>query len=454
MLSTPDLSNVTTVLQGLLDQAVQNAGIQPLPGLDVSKIAPTSCDSPEVVRNTDGQCYISLYLLHVGRDPFWRNTPPSGPRPQPNSAQLLSLNLSYLLTAYCEKNFALEQRAMSIALQAIHSNPIMNATTATGTKIDPLWPDLPNGEFVVSIEADTIEEMSRLWQAFTVPIRLSALIKASVIFISSQKSAPPPEPPPSTTNLSVTPFAIQPALPNLAPTLSAGFSQQTPPLPAGTALAQLTPAIGPLVVVGGVPAPRPGTTTPLFGSYVVIAGNALDLADAASVYLSAPGSATLWDVTGWRQGITPDELILALPDVYAAPAGSPLTETPPPGIYNLGVGSGGVINSNLITIAIAPRVDGVTTPPQLTAVAPSKVFTVNGAGFIPSGPSGGVTLALGAAALTRSLTAPPPAGGFTVDAAGATITFVASNALAVGTYPLLLAVNGVAASIGWLAVVK
>ena len=68
-------------------------------------------------------------MLHIGRDPYWRNTPVSGPRPQLNNAQPLSLNLSYLLTAYCEKDFVLEQRAMSIALQAIHSNPIMTQTT-------------------------------------------------------------------------------------------------------------------------------------------------------------------------------------------------------------------------------------------------------------------------------------------------------------------------------------
>ena len=52
---------------------------------------------------------------------------------------------------------------MSVALQAIHGNPIMSATTAPFPAGDNIWSDLPNGEFVISIEADTIEEMSRLW---------------------------------------------------------------------------------------------------------------------------------------------------------------------------------------------------------------------------------------------------------------------------------------------------
>jgi hypothetical protein len=448
MWSTPDLSNVTLVLQDLLNNAVQAAGIA---GLAVGKIAPTSCDSPEIFRtnNSTGQCVLTLYLLHVGRDPYWRNTPVSGPRPQLNNAQPLSLNLSYLLTAYCDKDFQTEQLAMSIALQAIHCNPIMSATTAPFPAGDNTWSDLPNGEFVISIEADTIEEMSRLWQAFTVPIRLSALIKASVVFVSPLVLTSPPYPPPSTANLAVGPFALQPTPPAMAPTLTAGYGQQNPPVLPGTTLAQLAPGIGPLVAVGGVPAPQPGTTAPLFGSYVVIAGNALDLADAASVYLGVPGSAMLWDVTAWRQGITPGELILALPDVYAAPTGSPLTATPPPGIYNVGVGSGGVLSSNPVPLAIAPRVDGVANPPLLSANA-AKVFTVSGAGFMPAT---AVTLALGTVALAFSPAAVPAAGGFSVNATGTTIVFIAPTTLAAGSYPLLLAVNGVAAGIGWLAVV-
>ena len=124
--STPDLSEITLVLKALLDKAIQNSS---LPAGNIT----TSCDSPETAR-TAGQCFLTLYMLHVGRDPYWRNTPVSGPRPQLNNAQPLSLSLSYLLTAYCEKDFVLEQRAMSIALQAIHSNPIMTKTLISGRR--------------------------------------------------------------------------------------------------------------------------------------------------------------------------------------------------------------------------------------------------------------------------------------------------------------------------------
>ena len=193
--STPDLSEITLVLKALLDKAIQNSS---LPAGNIT----TSCDSPETAR-TAGQCFLTLYMLHVGRDPYWRNTPVSGPRPQLNNAQPLSLSLSYLLTAYCEKDFVLEQRAMSIALQAIHSNPIMTKTLIQAD--DPSSPLASNCEFLVSIEADTIEEMSRLWQAFIVPIRLSALIRASVVFIAPDSPTVVPFVPPSVANLAVSP---------------------------------------------------------------------------------------------------------------------------------------------------------------------------------------------------------------------------------------------------------
>ena len=116
--STPDLADITNVIKGLLQTALDSA----VPSASNVKI---SCNSPDSARTSDGYCHLTLYLLHVGRDPYWRNTPVNGQRPQLNNAQPLSLNLSYLLTAWHDTDFASEQRAMSIALQAMHSQPIV-----------------------------------------------------------------------------------------------------------------------------------------------------------------------------------------------------------------------------------------------------------------------------------------------------------------------------------------
>jgi hypothetical protein len=420
MWSTPDLSDVSVVLKGLLEEAIQTSQLQQANNIKVS------CDSPETVRAANSQCHLTLYLLHIGRDPNWRNTPVKGPRPQLNSAQPLSLNLSYLLTAYCEKDFALEQRAMAIALQAIHTNPIMNKDT---TPTDPSWSALPDGEFVISIEADTIEEMSRLWQAFTVPIRLSALIRASVIFIAPQLTISPPYPRPSIANLAVAPEPV--AAP--APTLSAGVGQQTPPQPPHATLGDVTASIGPLVGVGG------GT--------LAIAGNALGLSGLTDVFLSAPGGPT-WDVTqNWRQAGADSELNLLLPAAYSDPAVTPPPgATPLPGLYNLTVG-GGAVRSNAIPLVIAPRVDGVTVPPKLTLNA-AGVYPIKGGGFIPDGAK--TLLAIGATKLTYTSAAAPSAGEFTVDGGGVNIAFLPPAMMAKGAYPVLLSVNNVPASAGWV----
>jgi hypothetical protein len=134
--STADLSDITAVLTGLV-QAALNAAVPSASNIKISNNSPDA-------RTSDSYCHLTLYLLHVGRDPYWRNTPVAGPRGQLNSAQPLSLNLSYLLTAWHDTDFASEQRAMTIALQAIHSQPIVN--TAVIQK-DGLSQYLPNGEF-------------------------------------------------------------------------------------------------------------------------------------------------------------------------------------------------------------------------------------------------------------------------------------------------------------------
>lgn len=421
--STTDLSDITQVVLGLVQYAISNSHMG---NVNVSAV------SPETARKDSSQCQLTLYLLHVGRDPYWRNAPVDGPRPQLNSAQPLSLNLSYLLTAWCDADFAKEQRAMSIALQAIHSQPIVTQTVMQQNQVPP-W--LPEGEFTMSIEADTIDEMSRLWQAFTVPIRLSALIRVGVVFIAPAATPPTPELPPTVANLSVAP--VPTAAPTL-PLLFAGAGQNFPPVLPVSDPAQVTASNGPLIAVGG------GT--------LAIAGNGLDLAQAATLFLGVPGTATQWDVTAWRQGkIQSGRLDLSLPAAYADPASA--TPTPPgamplPGLYNLAVGSAAPV-SNAIPLAIAPRVDNVAIPPLLQPN--NGIYAIAGAGFVPAS----TIVALGTMPLAQAAGPTPLAGEFTVTAAGTAISFMLPNPKPPpGSYPVLIQVNGVAAEPGWIVQVS
>jgi hypothetical protein len=425
MWSTPDLADITHVLRGLLEQAIQSSTL----GQGKIKV---HCDSPETARNTHDDCHLTLYLLHVGRDPVWRNTPLQGVKPQLNRAQPLSLNLSYLLTAWSDKDFATEQLAMSIALQTLHSNAIVTNKIIVAHNLEQ-W--LPQGEFVVSIEADTIEEMSRLWQAFTVPMRLSALIRASVIFIAPVDPLDPPSIPPYTANLSVAPDPIAPLDPlsPLPPLLARGFSQQTAPLAPNAGPSTTTANQGPLIATAG--------------GFLQVSGNSLDTTGASDVFLSVPGTAVEWKVTPWRQpDVMSGELTLGLPIAYADPAVQPPpAATPLPGFYNLTVGTG-TARSNAIAIAVAPSLDTKDNPPPVLPKPASGPYVINGAGFVASSAT---KLSLGATPL-GFVAGAPSAGKFSVDPTGAQILFVPPAATPPGYYPLLLSVNAVAATTGWV----
>jgi len=420
--SASDLSAITQVVLGLVTSAIQSAdhSLQ-LNNVNVSAV------SPEAARKDSSKCQLTLYLLHVGRDPYWRNTPPTGPRPRLNSAQPLSLNLSYLLSAWHDQDVIIEQRAMSVALQAIHSQPIVTLKAMQ----DPSLPK--GGEFTMSIEADTIDEMSRLWQAFTVPIRLSALIRVGVVFIDPTKTPDTPKLPPTAANLSVAPNPTSNAV---KPLLFAGNGQSFGPVPSDADPAQVTATNGPLIAVGG--------------GDLAILGNGITPALAPDVFLGVPGTATEWKVTSWRKDTTqPGELDLLLPAAYAdvaTAAPPPPAAMPLPGVYNLTVGGAAPnMRSNAVPLAIAPRVDNVAIPPTLQPDPNTGVYSVHGAGFVPAT----TIVALGTTPLTAA--AAPGPGQFAINAAGTAIDFLLpSPKPPPGSYPLLIQTNGIAAAPGWI----
>lgn len=425
--ATGDLTDITNVVSGLIQYAIDHAK----PAIGNVKVY---CHSPDTSRKHDGYCHLTLYLLHVGRDPYWRNTPVSGPRPQLSNAQPLSLNLSYLLTAWCDLDYASEQRAMSVALQAIHSQPIV---TQNIVQAQSLGQYLPDGEFTMSIEADTIEEMSRLWQAITAPIRLSALIRVGVVFVQAPVTPSPPSPAPTVANLSVSP---DPSATPTAPLLYAGGGVvMQPGLPPGDP-DLVTAATGPLTTVGG-------------GS-LAVAGNGLNLPAAAHAFLSVPGTSTEWNVTAWLHGTAQaGRITLVLPASYADPATAlpaPPAATPLPGLYSLTLGTTTPkTRTNAIPVAVAPRVDQMVYPPELKS-GPGGVYSVAGAGFVPAG----TTVSLGPLPLAATNASPPGAGQFNVTPAGTGISFKLPHPNPPkGAYPVAIQTNGVAAAPGWVVVV-
>ena len=97
----------------------------------------------------------------------------SAPGGEPTRFLPLALDLYYLLFAYSETSYTEEQEAMSVALRIFHANPIVRSDPGAATP----W------ELTLTMEHRSYDELSRLWQATTAPLRMSLVYRAAVVFI-------------------------------------------------------------------------------------------------------------------------------------------------------------------------------------------------------------------------------------------------------------------------------
>lgn len=186
-----DLSIVTDRLLKQLESAKQTSRLWDEDSTQPEPASPTppSFDihftglPPDATRHLAG-CQVSVYLFHVSPDKFHRNTFPAGGPARLTSQQPFALTLFYLLTAH-SKSYIEEQQAMSLALKCFHENAIAQATVPLGNRVQ---------EFTMTIEPESVDEIGRLWQAMATPLRLSAVFRASVIFLEPQpRVAPDPQ---------------------------------------------------------------------------------------------------------------------------------------------------------------------------------------------------------------------------------------------------------------------
>jgi hypothetical protein len=340
--------------------------------------------------------------LHVGQDPFFRNTPIMGPGAGRNTQQPLGLNLSYLLTAYAPANAVREQQAMSIALSCFHEQPVYTGTAGA--------------YLTVSLGSDTLADMSALWQSFTVAYRLSTVFRVAIAFLTPSQPPDTQAAPPTKIGLALAPVA---PTTNGAPTLFQPARVIDFMVPPGDTDADVVTA-------------RPEQTAAVGGGQVLIGGANLDAAAAANVFLSTLDGTSSWTVTAWRTG-TPSasSLVLSLPSAYALDIASVSTSvTPPPGVYLLAVGDGGTTRSVPIPLQVAPRIDPLAgNAPVLLPTNGTFAFT--GAGFI----SGATQLFLGGQRLLDAQV--------TVDPTGTSVSFVPLPPQPPGVLPLRVRVDGV-----------
>jgi hypothetical protein len=424
-----DLSIITDRLVELLTDCCNKSPLwtetNPKFTLDVTGAA------PETTRS-DSECQLNLYLFHVSQDRYQRNSAVSGTRERTPLIpfQPLSLELYFLVTAFAKADYVKEQQAMSIALRCFHEHPIVSHTVViNGTDVDE--------EFCISMEVESADMLSRIWQATTAPHRLSAVYKASVIFITPPAPTRGLAPRPTTVHLSADPAALP----------LSGTGQVVGTLRVVSYVAPGSGAAGVARSYDLSPA------TVAAGDSFVLLGAGLNQATSQEVYLLQPNGVEQ-NVSAWKAPDPgpPDDVLqtssritLCLP----ATAGAPPTHTPPPGIYQLRVGVDGATpyRSNATPFSIAARVAGPGGGPPLPApvlVPAAGLFTLNGVGFS----TGQTGVLLDTVALEESPGA-PGAGEFAVNAAGTALTFRKPAGLPAGRYTVRVLVNGVESTPAW-----
>jgi hypothetical protein len=398
-----DLSVISDKLTSLIEAALTAA----TPGFAFT----VSGSMPESVRN-DGSCQVSFYLYHVGVDKTMRNTPVIGPdlvRQRP-----MGLELYYLLTVFAGKDYVKEQHAISIAMRALYDNPYIR-TGGVGE------------EMTLTMEMEGIEKLGILWQAISAPLRLTAVYKVAVAFLTPSEATPAPAKKPTAFTLVADPAALPFAE---SGQLAGSYTRITYITPDSTA-AQLKAAIFDL---------SPGTAVP--GQEVILYGAGLNRVGTDRVFLLDADGTNERDITAWRAANpalhTGTKIVLNLPPtVGAAPANSPT-----PGVYQMCVGGGPGVRTNSIPVAIAAAIIGVANPPLLPQAA--GLFTFDGVGFLPAR----TEVLLETVALNEAGAA-PAAGEFQIQLGGGSIQFRAPAIMKSGRYPLRVRVNRVESAPSW-----
>ncbi|HUA27938.1 MAG TPA: Pvc16 family protein [Streptosporangiaceae bacterium] len=388
---TLDLSAVTDSLIGMVKSQWASAPIwtelgtaQPPP--NISGLA------PDAARVQSGP-QLGMYLYHVESDNaqeslFWQPQMLGVAGGEPTRYLPLALDLFYLLFAYSEASYTDEQQAMSVAVRIFHANPVVRSEPGAAVP----W------ELTLTMEHRSYDELSRLWQATTAPLRMSLVYRAAVVFIDPDQM---PQAGPQTQAFSVVADPVVLPLPGDYPVLFGVFRDGA--------------YLGPTGV--SVPFPQSPATVAA-GQTAWLLGSDLGAAGVSdSVYLLPPGGGPETDVTVWAVAADSDaaKFVLTLPTTGGqAPAGAPA-----PGIYQLRVGSGalgtpGATRSGSIPVSIAAYVDPAAGP-MLSGSAP---FTVTGAGFVP----GETEVLVGTAALAQVVSS-PAAGEVSVDPSATSLTF-------------------------------
>jgi hypothetical protein len=182
------MSNVLAI--AATTRTLRNLLLARMPVLD-SDLADleVTLQAPDIARKGVGKAQLNLFLYQVVANAAWRN------RDMPNQVRAgevavppLALDLHYLITAYGRGDVdsdATSHRVLAAAMSTLHDRALLDG--------DDIRNALPDNDLADQVErvritplAQSVDELSKLWTAFQGGYRLSTAYAASVVLIDSQ----------------------------------------------------------------------------------------------------------------------------------------------------------------------------------------------------------------------------------------------------------------------------
>ena len=167
------LRAVSLTLQSMLDAEITQSSDPQINGVKVFLL------SPKAVREKE-KSGISVWLYRVQREPDTLNRPPERISPSQIRYRPLPLTLHYLLCAVLDEPKD-EQAILGKIVQVFHDHAILRGSALK----DSLQGE--DHELRLVLEALTLEELARVWDALNEPYQLSLSYVVQVVTIDSDR---------------------------------------------------------------------------------------------------------------------------------------------------------------------------------------------------------------------------------------------------------------------------
>lgn len=172
MTQFPVVSAVSATLRSLLRAHLIDSGDPDLVGVDVF------LESPREFRDLSETVGVSLWLYRVTRNGFVFNHPPPPASASSFALPALPIDLHYLVTPISE-DIGDAQDLLGRILQTFNDHAVVGGTDLQGALVGS------GHELRVTLDALSLEDLTRVWNAMQQPYALSVPYLVSVVAIDS-----------------------------------------------------------------------------------------------------------------------------------------------------------------------------------------------------------------------------------------------------------------------------